>query len=65
MALINNILIAIFNLENPGNRTPKSRDCGIDKQAGIPGFWDPEINSIVVLGYCIFQLPAQSSDENS
>jgi len=39
--LIHNILIANFNSENPEIGTPKSRDFGIGKRAGIPGFRDP------------------------
>jgi len=38
--LINDFLIANFNPENPGIGTAKSRDFGIGKRAGIPGFRD-------------------------
>jgi len=43
-SVINNIDIANFN---PGIGTPQSRDFGIGKQAGIPGFRDPGINSLI------------------
>ena len=48
-SVINNIVIANFNPENPGSGTPKSRNFGIGKRAGIPGFRGPGINSLIAL----------------
>jgi len=45
--LINDILIANFSPENLGIGTPKSRDFGIGKRAGIQGFRDPGINPLM------------------
>ena len=41
-SVINNIVIANFNPENPGIGTPKSRDFWIGKWARILGFRDPD-----------------------
>ena len=37
---------AKFNPENPGIGWTQSRDFGIGKMPGIPGFRDPGINSL-------------------
>jgi len=46
-SVINSVVIANFNPENPRIGTPKSRDFVIGKRAGIPGFRDPGINSLI------------------
>ena len=36
----------LINPEIPGLAEPQSRDFGIGKMAGIPGFWDPGIPAL-------------------
>jgi len=49
MGLITGIVIANFNLENPGIGTPKSRDFEIDKQARISGSRDSFPNLCILI----------------